>query len=200
MGEDLKISQSRETQGHNALAGKGLEFMKAGSIADYNAPPAGKGDEFTEWQASRKCDSVEQALWLYGESTTSGNTWAKVAATALSRMTQSEINQCADLLPKSSFYTEKDKGGNVSRMGYLRDIPNFINPVKDPIASVFLDPGLAAFKIGQGIYNKFADDASVSIKDGKAIFKANHYFDLTDQGYWSGSNQIRVPLRRTEGQ
>ncbi len=163
-------------------------------IPQFNAPAPGQGGTFVEWQMDRKCSSMLHSMSLTGDfvtSTAKDNPNIVVAPTALSRMTQADINQCAATMPATSYYAKRDANGDVNYIGYRRSAPEFPNPIEHPIATAFFGPGIAFVKAYEGIKHMFKDDASIRIKDGMAIYKTSYWYDVQD-----GSNQVKVRLAK----
>ena len=164
---------------------------RMGQIPEFKAPALGQGSKFVEWQMDLgKCDSLLHSMWLVGDGSTSSdksNDNLYVGPTALSRMSQSELNKCAESLTPS-YYATKDAAGNVEHIGYRRDTPDFVNPLEHPFISIVADPAIAIIKAYQAVHNLFGDDSSVTVKGGQAIYSAPKYY-IQDR-----SSTVRVKL------
>lgn len=161
-------------------------------IPEFKAPAQGQGSKFVEWQMDLgKCSSLLHSMDLLGSSQTTfdkSNDNIYVGPTALSRMTQGDIYKCAESLPPS-YYARKDAAGNVNHIGYRADTPDFANPLTDPIGAILLDPQIALTKLYQSLKNLVADDLSIDIKGGKAIYSAPFWYDIQDH-----SSRVKVNL------
>ena len=138
-----------------------------------------------------KCGSLLHSMQLLGDASTSSerdNQNIYVGPTALSRMTQGEINKCADSLPPS-YHAKKDANGNVTYLGYRRSTPDFPSFIEHPVATVFFGPGIAAIKAYENIKHAFKDDASIQIKNGQALYSVPFWYDLKN-----GYNRVKVKL------
>lgn len=161
---------------------------------EFNAPAPGQAGKFVEWNMDLgKCSSMLHSMSLVGDfstSTAKDNPNLLVAPTALSRMTQEDVNKCAANMPPS-YYALKDGKGDVNYIGYRRGTPDFPNPIEHPFATAFFGVGIAAIKAYEGTKHLFTDDASIRIKDGHALYKAPMWYDIQD-----GSNKVKVKLAK----
>lgn len=158
----------------------------------FNAPAEGQGSKFVEWQMDLgKCSQLMHSMWLTGSGATiadKSNENIQVGPTAISRMTQADVNKCGEKMT-GSYYAEKDAAGNVSKIGY-KDSPNWDLMKKHPIASLLLAPDYLIGGVIQEVKNKMTDDVSIKFKDGHALYSIPWKYNIQD-----GSNTVKVKLK-----
>lgn len=168
-------------------------------FADYRVPTfqaaaPGQGSKFVEWQMDLgKCSSLLHSMWLLGGASTDSdksNDNIYVGPTAISRMTQADINKCAENLPPS-YYAKRNANGDVNYLAFQKSTPDFPNPLTHPFSTLFFGPGIAVIKAYENTKHLFKDDASITIKDGHALYQVPGWYDLQD-----GSNKVKVRLAK----